>query len=159
MASGHFRMKIETVWRPVLLAFGGIQSNSFVDVTDEVVHFHFGFVFDRTVARDDVESVTRRDWPWWMGVGWRSDLRGLIGLIGSHDDVVEVKLKGRQRAWGFVFPVDRIAVSLEKPDEFIAELTGAAPATVQAKPKKSASASKPRRAPAKRTPGRQSPKK
>lgn len=157
MAVGHYRMRLDTIWRPVLLMFGGIQSNSFVDMTEEVVHFHFGFVFDRTVARSEVESVTRRSWPWWMGVGWRSNLRGVIGLIGSHEGVVEVKLRHKQRAWG-IFPCDRIAVSLQEPDRFVAELSGSvAKTSVAPKPtKKTASARKPRQAPARRTTRRKS---
>lgn len=151
MAAGHFRMRLDRPIRPLLLLFGGAPSNSFVDMTDEVVHFHFGFVFDRTIPRSDVESVSRRSWPWWMGMGWRSNLRGVIGLIGSTQGVVEVKLRKRQRAWG-VFPCDRIAVSLEDPERFMAELSGEAQAT------ETASSGEPRKAPAKRTSRRPSPR-
>ena len=127
MAAGHYRIRLDAVWRPLLLIFGGIQSNSFVDVTDEVVHFHFGFLFDRTVPRSDVESVSARSWPLWMGIGWRTNLRGMVALIGSYENVVEVKTRSKHRLWG-VLRWDRIAVSLENPEGFVAELSdGAAP--------------------------------
>ena len=47
----------------------------------------------------------------------------MVGLIGSYQGVVEVKLRTRTRAWA-VFPCDRIAVSLEDPDGFIAAIGG-----------------------------------
>jgi hypothetical protein len=39
-------------------------------------------------------------------------------LIGSYQNVVEMKLGRREHAW-VVFPYDRLAVSLEEPDAFL----------------------------------------
>lgn len=114
-------MRIDRWWAPLLLIGGATSSNTFVDLGDEEVRFDFGLVFDRTVRRDEIETAHRRAWQWWMGIGVRSNLRGLIGLIGSQEGVVEVKLKHRQRAWGLM-PVDRIAVSLQDPNAFLEAL-------------------------------------
>jgi hypothetical protein len=120
-------MRIDPIWRPLMLTGGATRGRSYVEVTDKFVSFHFGFWSRQTVDRDEVVSAAPRQWPVWYGVGWRSNLRGVIGLIGSYQGVVEVCLKNRVRAWG-VFPCDRIAVSLEDPDGFIAALSGASPA-------------------------------
>ncbi len=117
----RFPIRVDPWWRPLLLAGGATRDSSYVDVTDGGVSFRFGFLFRRAVQRDEIAGAALRHWPIWMGVGWRSNLRGVIGLIGSYGGVVEVRLQNRSRAWG-VFPCDRIAVSLEDPEGFIAAL-------------------------------------
>jgi hypothetical protein len=118
----RFMMRLDPAWRPLFWPFGAAQPSSFVEVEEAKVRFKFGYLFDRSVQREEIESAYRRDWPWWMGIGWRSNLRGVIGLIGSTRGVVEVQLRGKTRSWG-VFPCDRIAVSVQDPDGFIAALS------------------------------------
>jgi hypothetical protein len=117
----RFQMKIDPAWRPLVLVGGATRRNSYVDVTPEAVTWHFGYAFNHTEDRDDITEVKSRGWPWWMGVGWRTNLRGLVGLIGSYDNIVEVAFEGQSRAWGF-FPLNRIAVSLEDPEGFMSAL-------------------------------------
>ena len=117
----RFAIRIDPVWRAFLLAGGATRRNSFVELTDTEITFRLGALFRRTFPRADIEGAAGRRWPLWYGVGWRSNLRGVIGLIGSYRDVVEVKLRTRTRAWA-VFPCDRIAVSLEDPQGFLAAL-------------------------------------
>ena len=128
----RFPIRTDPWWRPLLLAGGATRDRSYVEVTDDRVSFRFGFFFRRAVDRGEVEGAALRHWPLWMGIGWRSNLRGVIGLIGSYRGVVEVRLQSRSRAWG-VFPCDRIAVSLEDPEGFIAAL-GQAPAPAKPAP-------------------------
>ena len=120
----RFQMRIDRPWAPALLLGGATKRNSYVDVTPEAVTFHFGAIFNHTEDWDDIHNVTARRWPWWMGVGWRSNLRGLIGLIGSYNGVVEVGFESRSRAFA-VLPMNRIAVSLEDPEGFIKAIRGA----------------------------------
>lgn len=117
----RFLVRIDPVWRPLLLAGGAGRASSYVDVTPEHVEFKFGFLFGRKVPRSDIESAAVVRWPWWMGIGWRSNLRGVIGLIGSYQGVVEVRLKTPRRAWG-IFPCQRIAVSVEDPQGLVEAL-------------------------------------
>ena len=118
----RFAIRIDPVWRAFLLAGGATRRNSFVELTDTEITFRLGALFRRTFPRADIEGAAGRRWPIWYGVGWRSNLRGVIGLIGSYGGVVEVRLQSRSRAWG-VFPCDRIAVSLEDPERFIEALS------------------------------------
>lgn len=117
----RFAIRIDPIWRPLLLCGGATRDNSFVEVTDEHVTFHFGLLFLRTIPRGEIVAVESRHWPLLMGIGWRSDLRGTIGLIGSYEGVVEVRLASRSRVW-FIFPCDRICVSLEDPNGFMGAL-------------------------------------
>jgi hypothetical protein len=117
----RFPIHIDARWRPFLLVGGATHANSYVQVDDENVTFRFGRLFSRKLPRSEIESARSIRWPIWMGIGWRSNLRGVIGLIGSYHGVVEVRLRTRGRAWR-VFPCDRIAVSLEDPEGFMAAL-------------------------------------
>jgi len=93
----RFHIRIDPVWRPLLLAGGATRENSYAELTDAGVRFRFGLLFDRLIPYEDVKAVFGRSWPFLYGIGWRSNLRGVIGLIGSYHDVVEVRLKGRAR--------------------------------------------------------------
>lgn len=117
----RFRMRIDPIWRPLLLLGGATRDNSFVEAGADSVTFQFGFLFTRTIPRSEIMGVESRHWPLIAGIGWRSTFRGVIGLIGSYDGVVEVRLAKRSRAW-FIFPMDRICVSLEEPNGFMAAL-------------------------------------
>ena len=125
----RFQMQIDRVWAPAVLVGGATHSNSYVDVTPEAVTFHFGYLFNLTKSRDDIREAKARSWPWWMGIGWRSNLRGLLGLVGSYRNVVEVSFKSRSRAWG-ILPMNSIAISVEDPEGLIEALKplGRAPA-------------------------------
>jgi len=112
---------MDPVWRPFLLAGGATSRNSYVELAERGLRFRFGLLFDRTIPYEEIQSAFPRSWPLLYGIGWRSNLRGVIGLVGSFDGVVEVRLKKRSRAW-LVFPCDRICVSLEQPGEFVAAL-------------------------------------
>ena len=121
VAMAKFPMRIDPVWRPALLPFGGTPDSSYAEVTADGVHFRFGFLFDRTILRSEIATAYRWQPAWWHGIGWRSNLTGRIGLLGSHQGVVEIRLKNRTRSWG-VFPCDRIAISLQDPEGFLEAL-------------------------------------
>lgn len=146
----RFPIKIDRLWQAPVLIGGATHNNSYVEVTDGEVSFKYGLLFRRTVPKSEIVDVYTRHWPWWYGIGWRSDLRGVIGLVGSYENVVEVQLASRSRAWG-VFPCDRIAVSVEDPAGFIAALRGN---RAEAKPiavRSAAEAPKPKRKTTRRT--------
>ncbi|MCH7616512.1 MAG: hypothetical protein J4O14_09900 [Chloroflexi bacterium] len=131
----RFQMRIDRVWAPAVLVGGATRSNSYVDVTPEAVTFHFGYIFNHTQGRDEIRDVRARSWPWWMGIGWRSNLRGLLGLVGSYRNVVEVSFERRSLAWG-VLPMDRIAISVEDPEGLIKALKPPASAKAKKPPAK-----------------------
>ncbi|MDO8616640.1 MAG: hypothetical protein Q7T33_13045 [Dehalococcoidia bacterium] len=120
----RFPVHIDSWWRPLLLAGGATPRNSYVELTDDQVLFRFGLLFRRSVPMADVEGAVIRAWPLWYGVGWRTNLLGLVGLIGSYKGVVEVRLRKPLRVWGLL-RCRRIAASLEDPNAFLAALARA----------------------------------
>jgi hypothetical protein len=118
-----FPIRVDAIWRAPLLASAVTPGSAYVTLNDEGVHFRFGPLFDRTIPYTQIANVFPRSWPVLYGIGLRSNLRGVIGLIGSYHDVVEVRLTKRIRNWVLLFPCDRISVSLEEPERFVQELS------------------------------------
>jgi hypothetical protein len=117
----RYAVRIDPIWRPLLAPFGALESGSYAEVRNHGIHIHFGFLFERTFSHEEIESASRWQPAWWHGIGYRSNLAGRISLLGSHQGVVEVRLKKRSRSWG-VFPLKRIAISLQDPQGFLDEL-------------------------------------
>ena len=106
---------------------GGTASRSFVEIDGDHLRARFGWLFDYTFPVDQVEEAGRVTWPWYLGLGWRTTLRGRIGLIGTYRNVVEIRFRTRYRI-NMVIPwlaCDRLAVSLEEPDAFLQALEAA----------------------------------
>lgn len=110
------------MWRPLVMMGGSTRENSYVEFDDNDVTFCFGMLFAHTVRRSNIANVKRRDWPMWLGVGWRTDFFNTVGLIGSFQNVVEIELKEPITFWRFAH-CKRLAISLEQPDEFVAALS------------------------------------
>lgn len=76
----------------------------------------------------DIEDAILIERPPWYrySVGWRSDLSGGIGLIGSYKNLVEIRFRRRRWVWMLLpFPCKRLVVSLEEPQAFLDALTQA----------------------------------
>lgn len=142
----RFNIRIDPIWRGRLILGGATSQNSYVILGDDGMHFRLGLLFNRTIPYDQVAAVFPRSWPFLYGIGWSSNLRGVIGLTGSYHDVVEVRMKQRIGNWAAIFPCDRIAVSLEEPELFIEELSRR---TGLAEPPDINALSKPKRQPTK----------
>lgn len=117
----RYPVRIDPIWRPLLLPFGVMESGSYAEVRNHGIHIHFGFMFERTFERDDIVSASPWQPAWMHGIGYRSNLIGLISLLGSHKGVVRVCLKKRTRSWG-IFPLQRVAISLQDPEGFLKAL-------------------------------------
>jgi len=121
MPGTRFQMRMDPWWRPLLIAGGAMPQNSYVELENGQVTLSFGFLFRRTVARSEVESAEETTWPFWMGVGWRTNFGDRLGLIGSYQGVVELHLRTPIRVLG-LFNCKRVAVSVEEPAALVAAL-------------------------------------
>jgi hypothetical protein len=111
---------------PLLVLFGATAGRSYVELADDRLVARFGWLFQYTFPIADIEGAARRSWPWFYGIGWRTSFRGTVGLIGSYDNVVEIRFKRRRRLWMLLpVPCDRLAVSLEDPEAFLDALAQA----------------------------------
>jgi hypothetical protein len=99
----RFAIRRDTLIKPLLLLFGGTASGSFVELGAADLRLRFGPMFDRPFSLDDVESVGLSRWPFWGGLGWRTDFHGRIALVGSFHGVVEIQLREKRRI-RFVLP-------------------------------------------------------
>ena len=117
----RFSMQLSPFWLPLLTLFGATPSRSFVEIDGSTLRAKFGF-FYHTFPLDDIESAVQRNWPLLFGIGWRTNFVGLVGLVGSRKNVVEIKFRSRHRV-NMVIPrlrCDRLAVSLKDPKAFLA---------------------------------------
>jgi hypothetical protein len=123
-AAGRFAIRRDIWLRPLLFPFGGTAGRSYVEVGPRVLHVRFGWLFDRTFALDEIATVRRGNWPWWGGLGWRSNLIGRIGLVASYGGIVDIELKRKRRIWlAFLpLPCNRLTISLEEPDAFVSKV-------------------------------------
>jgi hypothetical protein len=120
----RFAIRRERWVRPFLWPLAGTASRSYVDVSVDGVRIKYGF-FDMRIALDEIESVQPGRWPWWGGLGWRSNLVGRIGLVASYRGIVDIRLRSRRWVWLVIVPApcNRVTLSLEDPDAFLAALT------------------------------------
>ena len=89
---------------PLLVLFGGTAGRSYLELTGDALVARFGWLFHRRFPLKDIEGAARRSWPLLYGIGWRSNLLGIIGLIGSHAGVVEIRFRRRRWLWGCCCP-------------------------------------------------------
>jgi hypothetical protein len=130
-ARKRFDFALSPVWRPLLLPIGATEKRSFLELDADELHVKFG-VFDYRFPLDEVEDVKLSSWPIWAGVGARTNLRGVIGLVGTYVNVVEVDFKEAQQVRMLArVPCKRLYVSVEDPHEFMTALRRRL--TVQAK--------------------------
>jgi hypothetical protein len=110
----------------LLRIFGATPERSYVELTDASLTARFGWLFNHSFPLADIEGAGRRSWPLLYGVGWRSNLFGVIGLIGARENVVEVRLERRRWVW-MLLPLscNRLAVSLEDPEALLDALAKA----------------------------------
>lgn len=113
------------VWlRPILWPFGGTAAASYVALEDGKLRVRFGWAFRHTFPLSEVVAVERTNWPWYYGLGWRANYLGRVGLVGSFEGIVELRLRRTRWLWLAFVPVPcrRLAISLEEPDAFVAAL-------------------------------------
>jgi len=117
----RFPMQLSPFWLPLLALFGATPSRSFVEIDESRLRAKFGF-FSHAFPLHDIEGAKERNWPLLLGIGWRTNFVGLVGLIGSYKNVVEIKFSTAHRV-NMVIPYlrcDRLAISLKDPKAFLA---------------------------------------
>ncbi len=131
----RFPILLSPYWRPLLLPFGGTPKRSYVELEDGALHVRFGWLFDHRFPLSQVEAASPSHWPLLGGIGWRTNFRGTVGLIGTYVNVVEIRFMERQRL-RLLLPTscERLYLSLAEPRDFIAALGQATAAVAPAEP-------------------------
>ena len=112
----RFRIKRAGWSKPILAAFTATDDRSYIDVDDDRLEVRFGH-YQLEIPCDQVESAAVASWPWWGGLGWRTNFRNTIGLIGASQPVVRIRLQPRMRVRVLGMPVQLrdLYVSVEDP--------------------------------------------
>ncbi|MBI2913511.1 MAG: hypothetical protein HYY03_06285 [Chloroflexi bacterium] len=119
----RFAILISPLWKPLLWPFGATADRAFADIDEQELHVRFGRLFDHHLPLDQVEGVDSTHWPLWAGIGWRTNFRGTVGLVGAYVNAVEVRFKEPQRVRLLIpVPCRRLVLSLEEPHDFMAAL-------------------------------------
>ncbi len=123
----RFLIRREGWVQPLLFLVGLVRdSNSYVTIERDRVRVRFGWFFNQTFALNDIDGVEPMRWPWYYGLGWRTNFTGLVGVVASTNGVVVLRFRQPQRVGGIVLFLklgcNRLAASLREPDEFIEAL-------------------------------------
>ena len=125
MASeGHrFAIARSRWWGPLLALFGGTAARSYVTVNDDGCVARFGF-YRIALPHEQIAAAEVGTWPWYGGIGWRTNFKGTLGLIGARDGVVLITLAAPVRTHLLKIPitVTKLYVSVENSQGVIAAL-------------------------------------
>lgn len=125
---GRYAIARSSLWRPLLLLLGATDERSWLDIGPAEVVAEFGWK-QITVRRANIAGAERSSWPWWSGIGWRTDLRHAVGLIGAVRPIVRIRLHTAQRIslLGIPIRMTELYLSVDDPDAIVRELTTAHP--------------------------------
>lgn len=120
----RYPMLLSPGWKPLLALFGGTPGRSFVELDEQTLRAKFGWLFHHSFPLADIAGASQRRWPLLYGLGWRTNLVGRIGLIGSYSNVVEIQFRTRHRVRLLGLPLScrQLAVSLKDPQGFLEAL-------------------------------------
>lgn len=115
----NFPIRLDDVWRLLLPLINVRKSTAFIELDDEALNIRFGWFRER-IGLDAIASLTPMKWPFIYGVGLRIAPGRTIGLIGSTQEVVEIRLKEpRKVRVPFKMSVETLAISVESHEQFI----------------------------------------
>ncbi|MBL9039041.1 MAG: PH domain-containing protein [Archangium sp.] len=118
----RFMIARSTMWRWLLWLFGATERSSFIEVTPDALDVRFGF-FHQRIPRAQVRRVEVVGTPSWYqwGIGWRTNLAGGVGLIGTTRGLVRIELtEARPMFIGILVRAHQLTVSMEEPERFAA---------------------------------------
>jgi hypothetical protein len=115
----RFTIKVSPWWRPLLFLFGATPSRGWVKTGEHGIEARLGW-YHLAIPWENVASAEPAKWPLYAGIGWRSDLRTTLGLIGSTAPVVRVRLcqPKRGRLLGLPLRYRDLYLSLDDPAGF-----------------------------------------
>lgn len=118
----RFAIRIATAWRPLFALFGFRPESSYVELDDQSLVVSFGTAKE-SIPLQKIAGASRRNWPFFYGLGPKLGPKGGVSYVGSTSDVVEIRLAEpcELNVWG---PFRRknarcVTVSIENADAFV----------------------------------------
>lgn len=121
----RYRISFNMPSRIILGLLGSGPSRSWVDIRPDEVHGQLGWLGDVTIPRVSIVSVERVDHvPWWLGMGLHG-FNGTWAFNAAMGNAVKITARSGARGRVLVFSLRPTTVyfSLDRPDEFVHELT------------------------------------
>jgi hypothetical protein len=116
-----FPIRITPILRPLMFPLRASGERAVVRVGGGRVEVEFGVLFRGSFALEQIEHVSRGDWPWYSGLGLSIGPRGRVGLIGSLEGIVCIHFNRAQRVRApLPWRCRELHVSLHDPAGFIA---------------------------------------
>ncbi len=124
MSTSHrFSISVIPWTRPLLVLFTATASRSWVELGAHGIDIRFGW-YTSTVPYGSVKAGRSAHWPWYAGLGWRTNFRSVIGLIGAYHGVVEIELDPphHTRLLGIGMNLRQLYISLDEQERFLRAL-------------------------------------
>ncbi|MGQ9837919.1 MAG: hypothetical protein ACUVRV_08115 [Cyanobacteriota bacterium] len=111
----------------LLLSSLGISGESaYVDLLQDKLIVRAGNLFKETFSLSELGQGERFPWPWYYGVGVRTDFQGMVGPVTSTHGVVAIPLLEEKPLFipllgpvGLQLPCKKLVFSLKDPDMFL----------------------------------------
>jgi hypothetical protein len=113
----RFPIAISPWLRPFLYLFGATRERAWLDVDRDSVEVQFSW-YRISIPRSSIVVAEPGRWPFWGGIGWRTNLRDVIGLIGGLGPAVRIEIDPPipTRLVGIPVRLRELYVTVENPD-------------------------------------------
>jgi hypothetical protein len=86
-----------TPWlAPMLFVFGVRSSTSYVEIEGDELRVRYGSMMNRSFPLSAIRAVEEAAWPWYAGLGLRTNLTDTVAAVASYKGVVKLTLDPRQ---------------------------------------------------------------
>lgn len=131
VASGTMRFPLQIthnfLLEPMLHTLGVKPETSYLELEGGELTVSMGRWFFEKIPVSKISALAPSEWPWWGGLGVKLGFHG-VGVVGSLDNIVNIKLKEPQKVTVLVVvEVDQLWVSVQDREGFLralAEATG-----------------------------------
>ena len=124
-----------------LALFGVSSEAAYVDLLQDKLIVRAGSLFNETFSLSELGQGERFPWPWYYGVGVRTDFQGIVGPVTSTQGVIAIPLVQEKPLFipllgpvGLQVPCKKLVFSLKDPGTFLANFNQGRP-EVNAGPK------------------------
>ncbi len=94
-----------------LALFGVGSESAYVDLLQDKLMVRVGNLFNETFSLSELGRGERFSWPWFYGLGVRTDFQGLVGAVTSTQGVVAIRCCRKRPSsslcwgcWGCKYP-------------------------------------------------------
>ncbi len=117
-----------------LALFGVGSESAYVDLLQDKLIVRAGNLFKETFSLSELGRGERFSWPWFYGLGVRTDFQGMVGAVTSTQGVVAIPLLQEKNLFipllgplGLQVPCKKLVFSLRDPDTFLANFNQGRP--------------------------------